>query len=111
MSKPIWVALNSNGSILGTSLLRKKDDPDFGETWVEYVSMADIGDAVTEKMAALEAQRDALSAALQSIVDDNLFHQNEGVPANRTFAYYETAAKALQEVKNDEPIPTQDDKS
>jgi len=33
---------------------------DQGREGLAYVSMADIGDAVTKKMAALEAERDAL---------------------------------------------------
>jgi|GEM_PF-2098491 len=60
MSKPIWVALNINGSILGTSLLRKKDDPDFGETWVQYAPASTDMVEMCARVVELEAEIDKM---------------------------------------------------
>jgi len=75
MSKPIWVALNSNGSILGTSLLREKDDPDFGKTWVQYApasaDMVEMCARVVELEALIREAADYLDINKMTAICSN----------------------------------------
>jgi hypothetical protein len=57
-------------------------------------------DDVMERIAEQDAEIKRLRGAFESIKDDYAFTQEAGL-YNRTHAYYETACKALEPVKED----------